>query len=413
MKADLVVVGAGPSGSYAALTAATLGLNVVVCEEHREIGQPWHCSGHVSLSSMKKLGLTLPREIIENEIHGAIFYTPSGLEFVVERTEPVTMVMSRPRFDQYLAQLATEAGAEYRLGARVASFLMNDGEVKGVKLEGTHDQPIQSRIVIDAEGCGASLLRKTRLHGPERQSILNSVQVEVDQVDDIDASRVEVYLGQSYSPGFFSWIIPKRDLSAKVGLAATSGNVKRLLEKFMQKHPIASRKLRRAKIEKTAYHPIPLAGRLQRASHHGLMVVGDAASQVKPTTGGGIVVGMICSKLAAQVAVDSIKAGDVSGESLSRYDKLCRKTVGFDLKVMREIRNSLARLSDEKINKIFSMAKKFGLEELINEAGDVDFQGRMLLRMGGSPRTLLTIGYLVSLSIGAMIRSHVGTRRLR
>ena len=89
-KADIIVVGGGPCGSFSAFAASRLGADVLVCEEHREIGVPKHCAGHLSINGLKRLGLSLPHAVIENEIKGAIFYSPSGKEFTIRRASPVT-----------------------------------------------------------------------------------------------------------------------------------------------------------------------------------------------------------------------------------------------------------------------------------------------------------------------------------
>ncbi|MFB0567962.1 MAG: NAD(P)/FAD-dependent oxidoreductase, partial [Candidatus Bathyarchaeia archaeon] len=113
---DAVVVGGGPCGSLAAWTLAKLGADVAVFEEHREIGLPSHCAGHVSIKGLKRLGLHLPQRIFENKIYGAVFYSPSGLEFRVKRSSPVTCVLNRELLDKHLAELAMKAGAQYFTG---------------------------------------------------------------------------------------------------------------------------------------------------------------------------------------------------------------------------------------------------------------------------------------------------------
>ena len=135
MVYDVVVVGAGPSGSFSALTAAKMGAKVIVCEEHKEVGLPSHCAGHISIRGLKHLGLRLPNKIIENEINGAVFYSPSGREFKVKLSYPVTYVVNRTMFDKHLAQLAEKAGAEILHGTRVESLLVENGFVHGVALK--------------------------------------------------------------------------------------------------------------------------------------------------------------------------------------------------------------------------------------------------------------------------------------
>jgi len=395
-KTDIVVVGGGPCGSYSALTAARLGAEVLVCEEHREIGVPKHCAGHLSVAGLERLGLRLPREAIENEIKGAVFHSPSGKEFVIRRGSPVTYVVNRELFDKHLSDLATKSGARYLLESRVKSLLFDSGFVVGVAVKkGRDEKSFTSNLVIDAEGCSSTLLKKTGLQTLRGSMVVKAIQVEVDRVDEIEGDLVEVYLGRRYAPGFFAWIIPKRDASAKVGLATRAGDPREYLRRFMKNHPVASKKLRKSSITSLSLHPISLGGPVPKTYSNGLLVVGDAASQVKPTTGGGVIVGLSCSKIAGEVAYEAVKNNDFSETFLSRYQSRWKDLVGFDLTVMRVIRKLLNRLSDDKMDKIVDLCARFGVDDVLEEVGDLDFQGRSLIPMIKHPTTLVTMLYFI------------------
>jgi digeranylgeranylglycerophospholipid reductase len=393
---DAVVVGGGPCGSFAAWTLANLGADVAVFEEHREIGLPSHCAGHVSLNGLRRLGLRLPRKIFENEIYGAVFYSPSGLEFRVKRSSPVTCVLNRELLDKHLAKLAMKAGAQYSTGLRVNSLVSKSGVVAGVSVNRKRiKQTVPSNIVIDAEGCSSLLLKKAGLQTLNRSMVVNAIQAEVDQVNDMDTDMVEVYLGQRYAPGFFAWIIPKKDGSAKVGLATKAGDLREYLKRFMQKHPTASRKLKKSKITSLSMHPISLGGAIPKTYANGLLVVGDAASQVKPTTGGGIVFGLLCAKIAGEVAYEAIKSDDFSEKFLSRYQLRWKRLIGFDLAMMLKMRKMLNRLSDTKMDKIINLCAKLEINKVLEDAGDADFMGSSLIRMLPNPATLIAALYFV------------------
>jgi len=381
-KTDVIVVGGGPCGSFAALTAARLGAEVFVCEEHKEIGFPQHCAGHLSVAGLKQLGLSLPHEIIENEIKGAIFHSPSGKEFVIKRRSPVTYVVNRELFDKHLSDLAAKSGARYFLESRVESFLFDSGFVAGVALgKDRNAKSLTSKVVIDAEGCSSTLLKKTGLTPLQGSMAVKAIQAEVDKVDEMDKDMVEVYLGRKFAPGFFAWIIPRRDASAKVGLATWAGDPREYLRRFMKDHPVASRKLRESNITSQSLHPIPLGGPIPKTCSNGLLVVGDAASQVKPTTGGGVIAGLLCSRIAGEIAYEAVKNNDFSATFLNRYQSRWKKLVGFDLTVMRQIRKLLNSLSDDKIDRIIDLSAKLGVNSVLEKVGDLDFQGKSLISM--------------------------------
>lgn len=400
VKADIVVVGAGPCGSFSALTAAKLGAEVVVCEEHREIGFPAHCAGHVSISGLKFLGLDLPQRIIENEIRGAVFHSPSGEELEIRRASPVSLVVNRKLFDKHLADLAMKAGVQYLLGSRAESPLLSSGFVKGVTiLRGGIKEALASEMVIDAEGCSSILLKRAGLQTLNRSMVVNAIQVEVDYVDKVNLDTVEVYLGRKFAPGHFAWIIPKRDGSAKVGLATGMGDPREYLQRFMREHPIASKKLRKSSITDLSLHPIPLGGAIPKTYSNGFLIVGDAASQVKPTTGGGLIPGLLCSKIAGEVAYEALESNDFSKSSLSSYQSRWKEIIGFDMAVMYQIRRVFNRLSDNRIDKIIDVCAKSEVNRILEEAADIDFEGRSLIRMARHPATIITALYFVFSSL--------------
>ncbi len=390
-KADVVVVGAGPSGSFAALTAAKKGAEVVVCEEHREVGLPSHCAGLISIKGLKQLGLHLPKKVVENRIRGAVFYSPSGREFRVRFASPVMYVINRAMFDKHIAQLAEKAGTRFLLGSRVESLLIDNYFVRGVSLKSGEN--MTSKMVIDAEGCASILLKQIGLETFDKSLVVNAVNGEVNHVDDVDEDVVEVYLGQKYAPGLFAWIIPRRDSSAKIGLATRFGNPREHLKYFLNTHPVAHKKLGRSIVKNLFYHLIPLGGPIPKTYSNGFLAVGDAASQVKPTTGGGVIMGLSCAKIAAESACQAIQQNDFSENLLFRYQQKWQQTMGFDMAVMRQIRLMLNRLSDSKLDRLISLCSQWHLNENLQKIRDIDFQGKALMTMLKSPSTLIVAFY--------------------
>lgn len=401
---DVIVVGGGPCGSFAALNLAKLGANVAVFEEHDKVGVPSHCSGHVSIKGLKRLGLhPLPSEIVENTFYGAVFYSPMVKEFSVRFSSPVTCVVNRVLFDKYIAEMAEAAGVHYYLNSRVESLIIEGGFVKGVTVKQNSEtkKRFLSRIVVDAEGISSRILRQTGLSTLNRRMLVNAVQAEVENVKDLEPDLVEVFLGRDYAPGFYAWLVPKSDGKAKVGLAAKPGNPKELMRRLMLKHPIASKKLRTAKVLQTAFHPIPLGGPIPKTYSNGFLVVGDAASHVKPTTGGGVIFGMTCARVAAEVAYEALSRRDYSQEFLGVYQKRCDEILGFDVNVMLKMRKMLDGMSDEKVDNAISVCKRLNLDKTLKNIKDTDLQGQSLLRILRSPRMLMGLFYFFFLYLSA------------
>jgi flavin-dependent dehydrogenase len=192
---------------------------------------------------------------------------------------------------------------------------------------------------------------------------------------------VEIYLGSKYAPGFFAWIIPWRDGSAKVGLATREGNPRPLLERFMTRHLQASRKLKGTKQHDASFHPMPLGGPISKTYYPGMLIVGDSAQQVKPTTGGGIVFSLVCGRAAGEIAHEAI-------------------------------RRMLFRLPDRQLERIFSVARSLNVGDVLGRADDIDAQGRILARLALDPRLAISLLYSSVLSLPFIMNSReVSARR--
>ncbi len=397
-SSDVAVIGAGPTGSYTALHLAKRGTNVTVFEEHNEIGVPCHCAGHLSITGLKRLELyPLPEGIVENTFKAATFHSPHGKQFTVHFKTPVTCAINRTLFDKYLAKKAEEAGARFFLGSRVESLIIENSFVKGVvvKQKGATVR-FRSKIVIDAEGISAMLSRQAGLPSPNRSMILNGIEAEIEGVENVQLDTVEVFLGKEYALGLYAWLIPKPNGKAKVGLATKTGNPKDLLQRLMLKHPVASTKLNKAQIRQTTFHPVTLGGPIPKTCGNGFLAVGDVASHVKPTTGGGVVFGLTCAEIASEVACMALQKNDFSSSFLSLYQRRCNALLGFDMRAMLAVRKMFNTLSGQQLDRMIEISARFGLNTILNDVEDMDLQGRSLIRLLPNPRTLLAILYFLN-----------------
>ncbi|MEM3700504.1 MAG: NAD(P)/FAD-dependent oxidoreductase [Candidatus Bathyarchaeia archaeon] len=387
---DAIIIGGGPCGSFTALNLAKLGVKVRVFEEHAQIGFPIHCPGHVAINGLKRLGLYPPPEkIVENTFRGVIFHSPKGSEFAVRFSSPVTCVVNRSLFDNYIAEMAKKEGVLYHLNSRVESLIFESGFVKGVSVnQNGKIEKYFAKIVMDAEGISSKILRQANLSPKYGRMFVHGVHAEVKNVKNVEQDSVEVFLGNEYAPGFYAWLIPKGEDEAKVGLATKHGNPKEFLQRFMLKHPVASKKLRKAKISHMAFHPISLGGPISKTYSNGFLAVGDATSQVKPTTGGGLIFGLSCSRIAAEVAYEALQRNDFSSKFLSVYAQRCKENFGFDMKVMLKVRKILNGLSDEKLDEAISLCERLDLNKTLNKIEEIDFQGKTLLKLLPNPRVL-------------------------
>ncbi|HHM24208.1 MAG TPA: NAD(P)/FAD-dependent oxidoreductase, partial [Bacteroidetes bacterium] len=302
---DVVVVGGGPAGSVAAWHAAMGGAKVLLLEKDRDIGPPVRCAEGVGASGLRLV--IEPREhFIENRIEGVNLFAPNGRKVHME-TDDIGFVLNRKVFDRYLAELAAKAGAEIRTKAYVDGLLVEDGQVHGVTFESMNRRfEVRASIVIGADGVESRVGRwagiRTQLKLKDLETCVQYTMANVD----VDARYCNFYFSRAIAPGGYLWVFPKGDGIANVGLGISGADAKngvsprQYLERFVAEHfPGAS-------ILTTSIGGVPVARTLREIVKPGLMLVGDAARQANPVSGGGIVSGMIAGKLAGQVAAEAV-----------------------------------------------------------------------------------------------------------
>jgi digeranylgeranylglycerophospholipid reductase len=366
----VVTIGAGVAGSEAALEAAKKNARVLLLEEHPQVGTPSHCSGVVSLKGLELLGLETHSSFSQKLIHGARFHPPHGDPVEVRKKDPVALILNRMRLDQFLAKQAVAAGAELRARTRASKFEHgSDGDI----LTLGDGSKIASKVVIDASGAGSRLPEQAGLSSPDWGQILPGLQYELLDMKE-QGDLVELFFGSKRAPGFFAWSIPTGKNSARVGLASKKGNVKKFLDNLVKEQwPKAS-------VDATKSGSVLVAGPIPRCWSPGFIVVGDAAGQVKQTTGGGIVIGGYSGKLAGVAAASAATKSGIEAEQFLRdYDAQWREKFGSDLRKMGLARRLFASLSDETLDRLFTVLRENVSE--IEEEGDMDFQGKIITRM--------------------------------
>lgn len=380
---DLVVIGGGPAGLLSAISASKRGVGVTLLESKEVIGRHEHCAGLLSIDGLKSLDLlNLPSNIIQNKyIQGSKIYSPKGELIVVQKNEPTAWVVDRAGFDSYLSSQAIELGVKIQTSSRVLNVKRTNNHLKYFLGKKSKTQNIKSKIAILAEGRFPSLNTKFNLPRPSRNNIVYASQFIMSGVKDIEREFVEIYQSNSLIPGFFGWIIPMDDERAKVGLGVTNPPASKMLENLINKHPIIKQKLSSAKIEKRMSGAIPIGSYIKRTYADNVLVVGDAAGQTKPTTGGGVIFGGIAAKIAGEVSSQAIKNEDLSSRFLSEYEKRWRQEFRKNLNVMKLVRNYLNSLEDEHVEKLFNLLNKPKIKEKISRFGEVDNQAKIVFRL--------------------------------
>ena len=370
---DVAVVGAGPAGSQVAFRLAALGYEVVVVEKKTEIDAPVCCTGIISQECFNSLALD--RDVLFRQASGARLLSPSGKSIRLWRPEPQVSIVDRPAFNAALASRAQRQGVEYRLNSPVVNVQVGDsGVCLELDTQGNGTESLQARVVVIATGFASKLVGGLGLGRAGDFVIGSQAEVETMGVDE-----VEVYFGEEMSPDFFAWLVPTLPGRALVGLLSRLSPdiyMRRLLVRLVTEGKIASNK-----VEMT-HGGIPLQP-LARTYGERLVVVGSAAGQIKPTTGGGIFYGLLCADIAANHLNRALKSDNLSAENLSRYQREWRKRLGTELKIGYWARKLYERLSDHQIDQIFDIIESNGIDEALLKADDLsfDWHSKVVLRL--------------------------------
>lgn len=353
------MVGGGPAGASAARAAAEGGLRVVVLEEHTRLGRPIQCTGLLSLHGIE---LTRARpEIRLRPITGVYVYAPNGARVALGGRKLQAHVIDRDRLDQQLLEDAQRAGAEVLPGMRAIAW--QPGRIQARDPVSKEPCVFEAPLVIGADGAHSRVAVWAGL--PRPRKCVYGTQVLVSHPPP-RADFVEVFLGRNVAPNFFAWAVPAGEGTLRVGLASDEGaGAKGNLEKLLRARYGCD-------VISTQGGTIPF-GLPARTVADGLMLVGDAAGQAKPTSGGGIYTGSLCGRIAGQVAVKAVKAGDVSAQALQEYETRWRAKLERELQFGWHAHRLLCHLSDDQINRVFEWLSQDEVQSVLEEYGDIDY----------------------------------------
>lgn len=362
---DIVVVGGGPAGCYAASLLGAKGFDVHVLEEDAVIGEPVDCSGVIGAESFSTLGL--PDSLKLGEIRTLTFVSPSKLEFCFSPPSPLAYMIDRASFDRAIADKTLASGVTLHLGSSVVDLEMPDGCVEVNFRETNGSRKIRASMVILAGGPRYKLQRKLGMGQPG--DFLRTAQVEV-AIRGINEPKV--LMGSSVAPGSFGWMVPFRrrnETFARIGVSAKVGAVPYLEKILKQLHSDGHLSSPDVPIRSWVIPITPL----QRTFAGRVLAVGDAAGQTKPTTGGGIFYGLLCAEAAASTAIAAFKSGDFSAGTMSKYEEEWRRRVGREIKVGAFFRRLAERLSDGEIDDIFRIVQSDGILSAVTSKARFDW----------------------------------------
>jgi digeranylgeranylglycerophospholipid reductase len=369
---DVLIIGGGPAGCTAAHRLATAGFDVAVAEEHAVIGEPVDCTGVVGSEVFERFDL--PRRIVLGSIDAITIHSPADIALTHRNGGPLAHVVDRAELDRSLARRAEDAGAAFHLSTQAVEVAPHASGVHVTCRVGDGEmRRLEARMLILAGGPRFTF--QERLGLGACPVLWRSAHAELAGNG---LPNAQVFLGRDVAPGAFAWAVPVRRAGqpfVRVGVNS---------------HADAPRYLRKLCEEKFP-HLIPSDGALTARSWvvpivplaktyaERVLAVGDAAGQVKPTSGGGIYFGMLSAELAADTAAEAFRLGTFGHEAMAGYEKRWRACLGLDMKIGTLFRRLFSRMADCDVDHLFHTLRQEDLLRHITGKVSFDWHRELIL----------------------------------
>ena len=311
---DVAVVGAGPAGSVTAIHLARGGARVLLLDR-ASVPRDKPCGGGLTLRAVRQLPVD-PSPVIEHEVDRMEFRLAWRARFERRgRRGPFVLMTQRRRLDQYLAEQAVAAGAEFRDAVKVR-FEAGTVPERGLHLQ-VDEMPVTAEVVVGADGANGTSARALGLGGPVTQGVAFEGNAPFEE-----RFRGLAVIELGTIPGGYGWVFPKGD-HVNVGVGGWEREGPRLREhlaELCRRHGLDE-----GKLESVRGHRLPLRGGGFVAARGRALLVGDAAGLVDPLTGDGMYEAFVSARLAAEAVLD-VLAG--RAETVEPYAERLAQALG-------------------------------------------------------------------------------------
>ncbi len=369
-KCDLIIIGASIAGNYLCYLLSETNLKIVVIEEHEKIGLPFQCAGIVS-QKLHTL-INLPERLVLNRVSTAKLVAPSGKTIKLSGNEK-PLIVDRIALDRlFYEKTRNRQDITYYLGERFKSIQrIKDGDNKILLVE-TSKRKLKVKILI---GCDGPLSSVGKIVGI-RNKIIYASQIRVK--GRFNQKEAVMYFDPRWKE-LFGWIVPEGNKVYRIGLA-TSKNISKKFKLFTKTLKVDLSQ----KIDQQG-GIIPY-GMMNKVAFNNILLLGDAACQVKATTGGGIIMLLTSAKYAASCIIKCFKTNNFSKKFIKRnYERPCASTVGKKLKIHYIIRNLLEYFTIKDYDKFYQIIKNSKVEYLISIYGDMDSPRELIIKLLKNP----------------------------
>jgi digeranylgeranylglycerophospholipid reductase len=366
MHYDAVIVGSGPAGSVTARFAAETGAKVLIIERRAEVGVPVLCGEGVS-QKVDNFKVLEGKRWIATKMKGARIFSPNGTTITLAAEyagNETGYVVYRDIFDQELARGALKKGAEIMLNTRAVNLLKKNGTIKGITAEHFDETlEIEADVVVGADGVESRVGKwagiQTTLKPYDLETCIQYTLTNIDW----DSPYCDFFIGKHVAPGGYVWVFPKGKDVANVGIGvlaslSEAGKAKRYLDKFIAARPA----LKKGEPLRVITGADPVAEPIQSVKDN-LLLVGDAARQVDPITGGGLMHAIEAGKYAGETIGNAVEKQRFDAQTLSEYETRWKDAFGKKLHRNYVAKEIMLNMEDKTLDMLADSLKDYKFEE--------------------------------------------------
>ena len=340
-------MGAGPAGSSAAKSSAEKGAKTLLLEEHENAGFPPHCAGLITIKGLDETGVRIPKSVVQNKAEKIkLFFNRSSVIFPLD-----VLIVDRPKLDQYLANMALNAGAELWFKSKAVSIYRSGKLWRVVVKKEREVIKIPTKIVIGADGFRSMVAKWTGLKHKKELAICIQYELEAEYED---LKTIECYFVGKIAPGGYAWVVPFGKNLVRVGLGVR--NAKKPAKYYLDK--LISKRFRSPKINSIMGGCVPISGPMRPSYSDGVLIAGDAAGQVNPILGTGILSSIVCGSMAGKVAAEAIKCDNTSASKLEDYENMWVPFIGELYTEVLNLRKDLESMTIEERKRVSEAIKR-------------------------------------------------------
>ncbi len=362
---DVAIVGGGPIGSTLAYKIAKEGYKVAILDKKKEIGIPLQCAGIVSKKLMDVN--EIPDNLILNSVKGAYLHS-SNNTLKVEKNHTEAFIIDRIAYDKFLAERAVNNGVKFFNQYKVTYIDSDNGIIRC-----QNNMEVSAKIIVGADGSKSfvsSLINEKFNYFNASQYLVEINTSSRDNMINTNAVKfVDLFAISKILPGFL-WCIPTSDSSFRVGLFSNNSykDQKEILNSFLAN----DERFKESSIIEKYHGKIPIFDKNKKIIKDRILLIGDAASQLKPTTGGGLIIGFDTTNLAKDAIIKSLDNDNIN--FLKDYEQNFKKKYAKELNYQIRVQKTLENLSDNDLDFMFTKLKEKNAEEIISKYGDMDKQ---------------------------------------